>query len=79
MAESEAMIRTRKYRDVLLKETDWWALPDTTEMTQDQKDYRQALRDLTSSAKPILNDNDELEGVTWPVKPSQNKDKNYYK
>lgn len=51
----------RKKRNKLLAETDWWALNDHT-MTQDQIDYRQALRDIT--------DQDGFpENVTWPTKP----------
>jgi hypothetical protein len=51
----------RKKRNKLLAETDWWGLNDHT-MTQDQIDYRQALRDIT--------DQDGFpENVTWPTKP----------
>lgn len=54
----------RAGRDDLLAETDWWALPDSPEMTAAQTAYRQALRDITSHANwPNLNDSD------WPTKP----------
>ena len=33
------------------------------------KKYRQDLRDLPSSAKPKLDENGNLTGVTWPTKP----------
>ena len=36
----------RANRDRLLYATDWWGASDNT-MTQAQKDYRQALRDIT--------------------------------
>jgi hypothetical protein len=36
----------REIRNKLLAETDWWAVQDRT-MTQEERDYRQALRDLT--------------------------------
>lgn len=54
----------RSERDRLLKETDWWAMPDSPEMTAEQATYRQALRDISSHANwPYLKDAD------WPVKP----------
>ena len=58
----------RKTRNALLSDTDWWAGQDLT-MTQEQKDYRQALRDLPSTSSPKLDDNDNLTNVTWPTKP----------
>lgn len=51
----------RLYRDQLLKETDWWASTDLV-MTQEQIDYRQALRDITTQAG-------FPEDVNWPSKP----------
>ena len=51
----------RNQRDALLAETDWWAMSDQT-MTQEQIDYRQALRDVPAQAG--FPDN-----VTWPTKP----------
>lgn len=51
----------RNIRDNLLAETDWWAVTDRT-MTQQQIDYRQALRDVPSqSGFPS--------SIIWPVKP----------
>jgi len=59
----QAMIN-RSSRDTLLAETDWWALPDSPDMTAEQTTYRQALRDITSHANwPNLSDSD------WPTKP----------
>jgi len=51
----------RRERDRLIAETDWWVLPDRTP-TQEQLDYRQALRDITSTYSSI-------EDVVWPTKP----------
>lgn len=51
----------RSERDRLISETDWWAVADRT-MTQEQSDYRQALRDIT-------NQETFPESVDWPVKP----------
>ena len=63
------MHRLRKERDKLLLETDWWASSDLT-ITQEQKDYRQELRDLIATSSPELDSDGQLTGVTWPVKPS---------
>ena len=58
----------REERNRRIAETDWWAGQDLT-MTQAQKDYRKALRDLPSTASPKM-ENDQLTNVTWPTKPS---------
>tara|TARA_R100000388_G_C7125164_1_gene102822 strand:- start:83 stop:433 length:351 start_codon:yes stop_codon:yes gene_type:complete len=65
----EPMRVLRVERNQKLSETDWWAGQDLT-MTQDQKNYRQALRDLPSTAEPQLDENGQLINVTWPTKPS---------
>jgi len=57
----EAMNRLRSERDRLLAETDWWALSDRN-ITDEQKDYRQKLRDITKNYT-------SLEDVVWPEKP----------
>ena len=53
--------RVRYERDDRLKDTDVWAFPDRT-MTDEQKTYRQALRDITKQSDPYH--------VDWPKKPS---------
>ena len=55
------LIALRQERNAKLAETDWWASSDLT-MTSAQTTYRQALRDITTSATS-LND------VSWPSKP----------
>jgi len=50
-----------EYRDRLLAATDWWAVSDNT-MTQEQRDYRQALRDVPQQSGWPAN-------ITWPTKP----------
>lgn len=62
------MALLRQERDKKIAETDWWVLPDRTP-TQAQLDYRQALRDITETTTPTINEYDELIGVTWPTKP----------
>ena len=66
---AEPMRLLREERDRKLSETDWWALSDRT-ASKEQKDYRQALRDLPSTASPILDENGQLTNVTWPTKPT---------
>ena len=51
----------REQRDIMLKETDWMAGQDRT-MSQAEKDYRQALRDITDTYS-------DLDTVVWPTKP----------
>ena len=52
----------RVERNKRLIETDFWAYPDRPPMTDAQKAYRQALRDITNSYT-------SLKDVVWPVKP----------
>ena len=58
---AEPMRLLRVERNKKLTETDWWASSDLT-MTDEQKKYRQDLRDITKSAT-------SLDDVTWPTKP----------
>ena len=61
MANKETIMRGE--RDRLIRDTDWWAGSDHT-MTQAQKDYRQALRDITKHSNwPDLVTSD------WATKP----------
>jgi len=70
LTAAEPMRRLRVERDRLIAETDWWVLPDRTP-TSEQLAYRQALRDLPSTATPVLDSTTRLgiSGVTWPTKP----------
>jgi len=65
---AEPMRLLRLERNRKITETDWWVLPDRT-TSQAQKDYRQALRDLPSTAEPQLDEQGKLTNVTWPTKP----------
>jgi hypothetical protein len=65
---AEPMRQLRIQRDQLLSSTDWWCVSDRT-ATAEQLAYRQALRDLPSTASPALDENGQLTGVTWPEKP----------
>ena len=55
----------REERNHRLQETDVWALVDRN-MTQEQKDYRQALRDITKTYSSITD-----KGFAWPTKPDK--------
>lgn len=61
LVNAEPMRLLREERNRLIAETDWWASSDLT-MTAAQTTYRQALRDITTSAT-------SLDDVTWPTKP----------
>ena len=65
---AEPLRLLRQERDRRLAETDWWASSDLL-ISDDQRKYRQALRDITKTADPQLNEFDELINVTWPEKP----------
>ena len=69
LRNAEPMRLLREERNKKLSETDWWVLPDRT-TSQAQKDYRQALRDLPSTAEPQLDAEGNLTNVTWPTKPT---------
>ena len=68
LLSAEPMRLLRQERNRRIAETDWWVLPDRT-VSQAQKDYRQALRDLPSTAEPQLDAEGDLTNVTWPTKP----------
>ena len=68
---AEPMKLLRDERNRLLTLTDWRASSDLT-LSDDWKNYRQALRDLPASSSPTLTSNYNLDksSVTWPTKPS---------
>ena len=61
LTAAEPMKALRAERDRLIAATDWWASSDLT-MTDAQRSYRQALRDITDDAN-------SLDDVTWPTAP----------
>jgi hypothetical protein len=65
-----AFEKLRVKRDKLLAETDWWAVSDRT-MSSEEKSYRSALRDITQTAQPTIDQWGNLNesSVTWPAKP----------
>ena len=60
----EQMAALRRQRNQLLAETDYLALADST-LTDEMRDYRQALRDLPANTVDPAN-------PVWPVKPGGN-------
>ena len=60
----EQMAALRRRRNQLLAETDYLALADST-LTDEMRDYRQALRDLPANTVDPAN-------PVWPVKPGGN-------
>jgi len=67
---AEPMRLLREERDRRLGQTDWRDLPSYPGTDQDEwRTYRQALRDLPSTAEPQLDENGQLTNVTWPTKP----------
>ena len=54
----------RQRRNVLLAETDYFALSDNP-LADNMKNYRQDLRDLTNG----LDTTTKVANVTWPTKP----------
>ena len=68
---AEPMRLLREERDRRIIETDWRATVDYPGTDQDAwRTYRQALRDLPSTAEPQLDENGNLTNVTWPTKPT---------
>jgi len=63
-----AIEQLRLQRDALLSETDWWASTDLI-ISIPRKAYRQALRDLPATVTPDLDEDGNLTGVTFPVRP----------
>ena len=63
-----AMEFVRTHRNGLLTESDWMGNSDV-QMSNEWSTYRQALRDLPSTASPSLDEDGNLTGVNWPEKP----------
>lgn len=68
-----ALAQLRYFRDEKLRRTDIpWGLGDFSHPDkQAWLDYRQALREITSTSQPYLDESDVLQGVTWPTPPNE--------
>ena len=62
-AFDRSIARLREDRNRRLAATDLYALQDVT-LTEDMRDYRQALRDLPAGLTTV----EQVEAVVWPVK-----------
>ena len=62
-AFDRSIARLREDRNRRLAATDLYALQDVT-LTEDMRDYRQALRDLPAGLTTV----EQVEAVAWPVK-----------
>ena len=69
LQNAEPMRLLRWERNRRLSETDWMSFSDSPTITDDWRTYRQALRDLPSTAEPQLDKQGNLTNVTWPTKP----------
>jgi len=61
----------RRVRDARMREVDWVvirAMRTGEEISQEWRDYFQALADITKTATPRL-ESGELLGVDWPIRP----------
>jgi hypothetical protein len=69
LKNAEPLKLLREERNIKLAETDWRASSDLT-LSSEWSTYRQALRDLPSTATPTLDDDGNLQNVTWPEEPT---------
>ena len=68
---AEPMRVLREERNQRLSETDWRDLPSYPGTDQNEwRTYRQALRNITETQTPTLDENGQLTNVTWPTKPT---------
>ena len=74
--EEIAMELLRDQRNVILKRSDIYVLPDfphsSEEVRQNWITYRNNLRQLTTTQNPGLGENGELINITWPIDPNGN-------
>ena len=63
-ALARALADMRNKRNLLLAETDFYALSDVT-LSEDMTTYRQALRDLPAGKDTV----NKVNNATWPTKP----------
>ena len=59
----ESIVQLRNIRNGILGQSDWMTFADSPTMSDEWKNYRQELRDITKTYKT-------LDDVKWPIKPS---------
>tara|TARA_Y100000591_G_C21706786_1_gene631256 strand:- start:189 stop:491 length:303 start_codon:yes stop_codon:yes gene_type:complete len=74
--EEIAMELLRDQRNIILKRSDIYVLPDFPHLSdnirQDWITYRHNLRELTTTQTPSLSEDGVLLNVTWPIDPNGN-------
>ena len=69
-----AFDKLREERNALLDKSDKYVTQDYPHLLQkdlqDWVDYRRALRNLPTTARPTLDEDGKLTGVEWPVPPT---------
>ena len=69
-----AFDKLREERNALLDKSDKYVTPDYPHRLeldiQNWKDYRQALRNLPTTARPTLDEDGNLKDVVWPAIPT---------
>lgn len=74
--EEIAMELLRDQRNIILKRSDIYLLPDFPHISEEVRQlwitYRVNLRELTNTQTPSLSDNGELLNVIWPIDPNGN-------
>jgi len=68
-SDEQSMNALRAERNKRLAQTDWRASSDL-QLSSEWATYRQALRDLPSTASPTLDSDGNLQNVTWPSEPT---------
>jgi c-di-GMP-binding flagellar brake protein YcgR len=63
-AFNRALEQVRRRRNALISATDYLALSDNT-LSDDMKNYRQALRDITNGITTV----EQINSISWPTKP----------
>jgi len=69
LRNAEPMRVLREERNTKLAQSDWRASSDLT-LSSEWSTYRQALRDLPSTASPTLDSDGNLQEVIWPEEPT---------
>ena len=66
--------KLRNERNILLKNSDIYSLPDFPHSSDTKRQewitYRQALRDITTTQTPQIDEYGNLTNITWPTPPS---------
>jgi len=74
LENADAIKKFREERNTLLDQSDKYMVPDYPNILeldiQNWVDYRQALRNLPTTARPTLDEDGKLKDVVWPTVPT---------